>query len=250
MDRQHALIDNPRAYAQIVMRAAALGDADAQATLGQLLLDGHGIERDPRLGLTWFRIAARQAHAMSINMVGRCLENGWGCSSDLAEAARHYRQAADLGLDWGLYNYGQLLTRGRGVTHDLAAAYALFRQAADMGHAKSMNLVGRFHHEGVVVDKSAEQAQRWYRLAALGGDFRGQYNHATVLAEQGLEAEACAWLGRALETATSGFLQAAYPVLLGSANVAIREMGQRDQRTVDDLGRSMAKHRLSGNDSS
>jgi TPR repeat protein len=222
--------DNPRAYVRWVMHAAQLGDADAQATLGQLLLDGRGIQKDEQLALSWFSIAARQRHPMAINMMGRCLENGWGCEVDLTGAALHYRQAADLGLDWGLYNYGQLLTRGRGVEKDLGAAFELFSQAAAKGHAKSMNLLGRFHHEGVIVAREEQLARQWYRRAAEAGDFRGQYNHASMLAEEGEEAQACVWLERALATATPGFLQAAYPVLLGSAIGAIREMGLRYQR--------------------
>lgn len=222
--------ENPRAYVRWVMHAAQLGDADAQATLAQLLLEGRGVQKDEALALSWFRIAARQRHPMAINMIGRCLENGWGCEIDLEDSARHYREAADMGLDWGLYNYGQLLTRGRGVERDLGAAYELFRRAAAKGHAKSMNLLGRFHHEGVVVPKDIQLARQWYQRSAEAGDFRGQYNHAAELAEDGDEAQACLWLERALETATPGFLQAAYPVLLGSAIASIREMGLRYQR--------------------
>lgn len=221
------LQDNPRAYAKVIMRAASLGDSDAQATLGQLLLDGQGIARDARLALTWFRIAARQGHAMAINMTGRCLEHGWGCEVDLPGAAIEYRRAGGLGLDWGLYNFAQLLTRGRGVEQDLAAAYGLFRQAANLGHAKSMNLLGRFHHEGVVVARDEAQAEHWYRLAALGGDFRGQYNHAAALVRRGRVEEACGWLDKALASATPGFLQAAGPVLVASGHEAIRAMGER-----------------------
>ena len=227
---QPEIADNPRAYVRWVMHAAQLGDVDAQATLAQLLLDGRGVQKDAPLALSWFRIAARQRHPMAINMVGRCLENGWGCAIDLAEAAEHYRQAADLGLDWGLYNYGQLLSRGRGVEQDLSAAYEQFRLAAAKGHAKSMNLLGRFHHEGVVVPQDIQLARQWYRRAAEAGDFRGQYNHAAELAQAGDEQQACVWLERALSTATPGFLEAAYPVLLASASSAIREMGQRYQQ--------------------
>lgn len=222
--------ENPRAYTRWVMHAAQLGDVDAQATLGQLLLDGHGIQKDHALALSWFRIAAQQRHPMAINMIGRCLENGWGSDIDLPQAALHYRQAAGLGLDWGLYNYGQLLTRGRGVEKNLSAAFTLFGQAAAKGHAKSMNLLGRFHHEGVVVPKDVSLARQWYQRAAEAGDFRGQYNHAAELAQQGDEAQACLWLERALLTATPGFLQAAYPVLLGSAFTGIRDMGLRYQQ--------------------
>lgn len=224
------IADNPRAYTQWVMHAAQLGDIDAQATLGQLLLDGRGIQKDEGLALSWFRIAARQRHPMAINMIGRCLENGWGCDINLVDAAAHYRQAADLGLDWGLYNYGQLLTRGRGVEQDLDAAFALFSQAAEKGHAKSMNLLGRFHHEGVVVPVDVPMARQWYLRSAEAGDFRGQYNHAAELAEAGDPEQACLWLERALAGATPGFVQAAYPALLASGVASIRDMGLRYQR--------------------
>ncbi len=93
-----------------------------------------------------------------------------------------------------------------------------------------MNLLGRFFHEGVVVERNINEAERWYLLAAQGGDFRGQYNHATVLAEQRREDEACVWLERALETATPGFLKATCPALLSSSSAAIRAMGLRYQQ--------------------
>jgi len=213
-----------RRRARLLLLAAEQGDADAQAHLGQILLDGSGITRDQKLALTWFRIAAAQNNPMALNMVGRCLENGWGCDIDLVEAARHFQRAAALGLDWGLYNYAQLLTRGRGVAQDMAQAFRLFVQAAEMGHAKSMNLLGRFYAEGVVVPADQAKARELYERAALGGDFRGQYNHATALAEDGRLDEAIAWLRKALTTATPGFIERAGQVLLGSTLPGIREV--------------------------
>lgn len=117
-----ALGDEPRALARLALNGAATGDAHAQALLAQLLLDGHGIEADPRLALSWFRIAAARGHAMASNMAGRCLEHGWGCRADVAEAATFYRRAAALGLDWGCYNLANLLATGRGVPQDMPAA--------------------------------------------------------------------------------------------------------------------------------
>ena len=65
-----------------------------------MLLDGHGMARDPEAALGWFKRAAQADHLMSINMVGRCYENGWGVARDETVAAYWFRLAADRGLDW------------------------------------------------------------------------------------------------------------------------------------------------------
>ena len=137
-----------------------------------MLLDGHGMARDPEAALGWFKRAAQADHLMSINMVGRCYENGWGVARDETVAAYWFRLAADRGLDWGMYNYAHMLRDGRGgVAQDPAAALALYQRAAQSGHVKSIGVVGRFHEAGTVVPRDLEQAFDCYRRAAEGGDF-------------------------------------------------------------------------------
>lgn len=199
----------PRDAARAVLAAAETGLLEAQLLLGQLLLDGCGIARDPALALTWFRIAAERGHPMGWNMLGRCLENGWGCSKDLPGAAQAYAQAAAGGLDWGMYNQANLLATGRGVARDPAAAFVLYRQAAELGHAKSMNLVGRCYEDGQGVAADPRSAYDWYRRSAEAGDFRGQFSHAAVLLGQGQVETARRWLLQALEGGNLNFLRVA-----------------------------------------
>jgi TPR repeat protein len=122
---------------------------------------------------------------MARNMLGRCHEHGWGCTADAAVAARHYRQAAEGGLDWAMYNYANLLATGRGVIEDQAQALKLYQRAAELGHAKSMNLLGRYLEEGQHCPADSAAAVEWYRRSAEGGDFRGQFSYASVLADDG-----------------------------------------------------------------
>lgn len=199
-------VQDRTAVARLLLDQAATGNPEAQAHLGQALLDGHGIERDAALALSWFRIAAGRGHLVALNMVGRCLELGWGCAPDLPGAAAHYHAAALRGLDWGQYNYANLLSQGRGVARDMAAALAWYQRAADSGHAKAMNLVGRFHEEGWGIPVNAALAFGWFQRSALAGDFRGQCSYAAMLVRHGNLDEAAHWVMRATRTATPAFL--------------------------------------------
>jgi len=220
------LEESPARAAQAILLAAGQGIVEAQALLGQILLDGRGIAQDQPLALRWFAIAAGQGHLMARNMLGRCHEHGWGCAVDAAVAAQHYRMAADAGLDWAMYNLANLLATGRGVAVDHAQALALYQRAAEAGHAKSMNLLGRYLEEGLACQADPAAAHDWYRRSAEGGDFRGQFSHAAILAEAGRLDDALQWLEKALVIGNVKFLQVSSESLLTSAHPQMRAMGE------------------------
>lgn len=230
------LASDPRQAAAAILEAARRGDVEAQALLGQILLDGQGIERDAALAATWFRIAAERGHAMARNMLGRCLEHGWGVPANPAEAAEHYARAAAVDLEWGLYNLANLLATGRGVPRDAAHALALYQRAADLGHAKSMNLVGRHYEEGLCVPRNPELAREWYRRSAVAGDFRGQFSHAAALAERGEVEDARYWLLRALEGGNLNFLRVAREQLERAPQPELRSLALAYYRRAAELG--------------
>ncbi|WP_025994177.1 tetratricopeptide repeat protein [Pseudomonas viridiflava] len=223
-DLRAMLEESPAQAAKAILAAATHGNVEAHALLGQILLDGSGIQRDQALAMTWFGIAANQGHSMARNMLGRCFEHGWGCTPDLLQAALHYRLAAEQGLDWGLYNLGNLLATGRGVEQDHRQAMDCYRKAATLGHAKSMNLLGRYLEEGVTGHRDLSAAHECYRRSAEGGDFRGQFSHATVLAESGDIEQARGWLKKALAGGNLNFLRVGRKVLLDATHPDIQRM--------------------------
>lgn len=226
-DWQTVIAGEPEASAQWMLHCARLGHADAQTILGQWLLNGHGLDRDPVGALAWFLKAAAQGHPMGINMAGRCFENGWGANEDCAAAAHWYRQAAAKGLDAGMYNYANLLATGQGVPQDAAEALQWYRKAAALGHAKSMTKIGFFYEDGRVVAQDAAAAFSWFEGGARGGDFRGQYNYASMLAARGRMDEALEWLHKVPLTATPGFKRLAGEQLQHSPHPAFRAVGQQ-----------------------
>lgn len=202
-----ALLADPDGGREVVLRTAAEGGAvEAQLLLGQWLLDRAGDPATEADALHWFAKAAMAGHPMGMNMVGRCLEQGLGTAIDPTGAARWYEAAAARGLDWALYNLATLLALGEGVPRDRVRALDLFQRAATIGHAKSMNMVGSFHEDGWVVPANGAEAARWYKRAAEGGDFRGQFNHARMLVAAGRLDAAIGWLHRIPRTAPQPFL--------------------------------------------
>ncbi len=221
------LLAEPARAAAWMVVAARLGHAEAQTVWGQWLLDGHGTARNPAAALSWFESAARQGHAMGMNMAGRCFENGWGTPVDLAKALAWYRQAAEKNLDAGLYNLANQYAAGNSAPQDHAKALALYQQAAAQGHAKSMTKLGRYHEDGLVVAKDSAAAFVCYERAAHGGDFRGQFCFAGMLAAQGRFDEALVWLRKVPLTATPGFRAEAGRALLQSPHEAFRRIGEQ-----------------------
>ncbi|MCP1441704.1 TPR repeat protein [Pseudomonas sp. GGS8] len=235
-DRLKAMLEeSPARAAQAILIAAREGVLDAQALLGQILLDGQGIALDRPLAVRWFEIAARRGHLMARNMLGRCHEHGWGCAADIAIAARHYRIAAEACLDWAMYNYANLLATGRGGMVDQSQALRLYRQAAELGHAKSMNLLGRYLEEGRFCDADPVAAFDWYRRSAEGDDFRGQFSYGSVLAEVGRIDEALTWLGKAMSKGHSSFLRVSSEALLNAQNPAIRQLSHAYRQRAEQL---------------
>jgi len=223
---QAVLAAEPRAAAAWMQAAAQLGHARAQAVLGQWRLDGHGIARDAEQALHWFLRAAQLGDAMAMNMAGRCHEEGWGTPPDAGKAAHWYRQAVQHGLAPAQYNLANLLSSGRGVARDSAQAYALYRQAADQGYAKACAKLGRFHEDGTVVPRDDDAAFELYRQGAEGGDFRGQFCYAGMLAARHRKAEALRWLAKVPQTATARYLREAGELLLRSPDADFRAIGE------------------------
>ena len=198
-----ALFAGPDVALVMALRdAAEAGDANAMVQLGQCLLDGRGAARDAPVAFGWFHRAARAGLIDAVNMVGRCLDQGWGVPEMPEQAAAWFAVAAARGHAWGQYNLATALALGRGVTMDRVRALDLFHAVATgatepLVGAKAAGMIGLFHEEGWTVLRCRDTAMAYHARAARGGDFRGCFNWARLLAESGHITGARYWLGRA-----------------------------------------------------
>ena len=202
---QEILSGPPETTLRWLHAAAEQGVIEAQVHLAQRYLEGKGCQADPAHAVPWLRLAASEGHPMGMNLLGRCYENAWGLKKDAVMATYWFRHAALAGLDWGLYNYATSLALGRGTPVDHAQARTFFQQAANQGHAKSWNFLGSFHEDGWAGERDLEQALDCYLRAAQGNDFRGAFNAARLLAEQGQNDRALPLLQQAWRLGHSAF---------------------------------------------
>ena len=199
------LSGSPEQVARIVYAAATGGSAAAQVTLGQMLLDGHGMKRDAAAALRWFEIAAKAGDLDGINMLGRCYENGWGILIDRNKAKEQFQKAAAKSHPWAQFNLGMLLLHDSGRVGDVATALALFVHSARQGNAKAMNMIGRYREFGWTGRINHGSALRWYRRAAVRGCFRGAAHLARFLHERSKPLEAVHWYRRSAANAPTHF---------------------------------------------
>ncbi|KAL6305680.1 hypothetical protein BKA93DRAFT_730748 [Sparassis latifolia] len=73
--------------------------------VGQSFYRGWGVEKDKKMGVSYFRLAARMGDPDAQQELAFCLANGKGCKKDMREAAQWYRAAvaqgaSDIGLAW------------------------------------------------------------------------------------------------------------------------------------------------------
>lgn len=215
---RHALLAGPDS-AKWIESLARYGFPEAQILLGQMLLDRIP-KPAPGTAYGWIAAAAAANHLPAINLMGRCLEYGWDTEADPAAAIACYRRAA--GYHWADFNLGCALLYGIGTPRDRPAAFACFTNAAAQGLAKAQNMLGRFHEQGWDRPASRQAAATHYRQAAEGGDFRGQFNLASLLHRQGRTPEALTWLRRALTTGSPDFLAETRDLLAGNDDPALR----------------------------
>jgi TPR repeat protein len=165
-----------RAAAPRLQKEAEQGNSPAQFWLGELLLNGIGVERNLRQGIHWYRQAAENGVAVAQNNLADHYVSGDGVPKDEKEAVRWYRKAADQDLCWSHFYLGFSYAIGRGVEKDEREAARWYRKAAEKGVAVAQNNLADAYYFGRGVAKDYGEAARWFRKAAELGRADAQIN--------------------------------------------------------------------------
>ena len=104
--------------------AAKSGDIDAQMILGEMYLDGIGIEADHQKAFFWLSKAARSGDSQAQYLLGFMYENGLKVASNIKRAVKWYTEAALQGDILAQYNLAIIYKEGKGeVEKDMKKAF-------------------------------------------------------------------------------------------------------------------------------
>ncbi len=116
---------------------AEQGDARAQANLGLMYADGHGVERDDAEAVRWYLLAAEQGYAVGQFNLGFMYASGLGVPEDQPRGVSLYRRAAEQGMKAAQFNLAAHYFEGEGVERDFDEAYFWYALAARRGESQA-----------------------------------------------------------------------------------------------------------------
>ena len=119
---------------------AEQGNAKAQAIIGILYENGHGVLKDYAEAVKWYRSSAEQGHTSAQNNLGYIYDNGVGVLKDASEAVKWYRLSAEQGNSLGQFNLGLSYNNGDGVLQDYVKAHMWYNIASANGHENAGGL--------------------------------------------------------------------------------------------------------------
>jgi TPR repeat protein len=104
--------------------AAKSGDLDAQMILGEMYLDGIGVEVDHQKAFFWLSKAAKGGDVEAQYLLGFMYENGLKVAVNIKRATKWYTEAALQGDVLSQYNLAIIYKEGKGeVEKDMKKAF-------------------------------------------------------------------------------------------------------------------------------
>jgi TPR repeat protein len=154
-------------------KAAEQGYGPAFNSIGSRYEYDH---KDYSEAVKWYRKGAEVGDRNSQYDLGHCYEKGKGVKQDYIEALKWFTKAAEQELLHAKDGVNRVKTA---ISNDAITAYEngdhtsaakLFGFLAETGDKQAQYNYGVCYHNGIGVQKSYEEAARWYRKAANQGD--------------------------------------------------------------------------------
>ncbi|KAK8845104.1 hypothetical protein M9Y10_021284 [Tritrichomonas musculus] len=149
---------------------AEQNDSKSLNILGNLYLNGLGVEQDYSKAKYYFELAAKQNDSKSLNNLGVLYYNGLGVEQDYSMAKYYFELAAKQNDSDALNILGNLYLNGLGVEQDYSMAKYYFELAAKQNDSKSLNILGVLYLNGLGVEQDYSMAKYYFELAAKQND--------------------------------------------------------------------------------
>ncbi|MGM9528831.1 MAG: tetratricopeptide repeat protein, partial [Phascolarctobacterium sp.] len=150
-------------------KAAYNGFLKAYEELGKCYFLGRGLPRDYYYAVECFHKSGAQSPEIQFYL-GGCYVHGYGVEKDIRIGLSWYRKAAEADYALAQLCLGEHYYLGKGVLVDSFEALKWFRKAAQEKNHRAQYYLAEFYYKGYIVDKDLQTAFDWYVMAANGGD--------------------------------------------------------------------------------
>jgi len=172
------LARDTRKAAEWYEKAALQGHAKAQTALGQLYINGYGVQQDYVVGVDWLQKAAEQGDADAHLELGWLYADGEGIPEDPVKALKWWQNAAERDFAHAQFTLGLIYNKGEIVPRDVTRTVELWSKAATQGYHPAQFNLGSMYYFGEGVPKDPVKAVSLWEKAAAFGYIDAQYNLA------------------------------------------------------------------------
>jgi serine/threonine protein kinase len=135
----------PDEAVKLFQQAADLGEVRAMQQLGEMFMDGNGVEKDDEAAVRWFRKGADKGNTAAMLFLGGMYQLGNGVEQNDVTAAEWYRKAAAAENPEALFDLAMLYETGSGVGKDPSLAMQLYQKAAKLGNKEAQKRLKDLH---------------------------------------------------------------------------------------------------------
>ena len=136
--KEHNTFNEYRKTVELIKRyhrKAKEGDPESLKAVGLMYYYGHGVKKDYKEALKWFKFGAEKNHAHSQYGLGLLYFMGHGVQKDHVAAVKWFRLAAENQSTDAEYSLGVMLYMGFGVDIDKMEGLRLIKKSAASGNS-------------------------------------------------------------------------------------------------------------------
>jgi TPR repeat protein/transglutaminase-like putative cysteine protease len=171
--------DPKKAYI-FLQRAHLDGHERATAVLGRMYVEGLGVDVNVSKGLGMLADLEKRGIPDAFYQLGRIYRSDTGGMTDKVKAAEYFRRGAEKGQREAAEALAVMLHTGEGIRCDLSSAATYYEEAVKSGFPRAMNNLADMYEKGNGVEQNLSKAMDLYRRAAQIGHPSAMLNLAEI----------------------------------------------------------------------
>ena|GEM_PF-3375543 len=156
--------DTAKQALDLMKKATAQGNLDAEVYLGTMYRNGQGIEKNRDEAIRLYNSAIAKGSPWGMFEMGSLFYEH--PNRNTAKTLEWFKKAAEAGYPMAQTAYGVFLLEGKDLPKDAAKGEMYMKKAADSGDAFSLLSLGVMHARGMHFEMNLDTAKSWMKKSA------------------------------------------------------------------------------------